>query len=127
MHPIRILIADDAKNVRHSLRLLMDNEADVVVVGEAADGIEAVEKVVELQPDLVLMDAQMPRLDGIQATRLLKEAFPRVKVIVLTVYADRLLEALLAGASHYLLKGCSREELIEKIRETVAVREAPFN
>jgi len=122
--PIKILIADDDRLVRRSLRLLLQREEDIAVVGEAADGLEAVSRTARACPDVVLMDAGMPRVDGIEATRMVKEICPKVKVIVLTVYGDRLLEALLAGASHYLLKDCAREELLVRIRESIHQRSA---
>jgi DNA-binding NarL/FixJ family response regulator len=87
----------------------------VKVVGEAADGQEAVHLVEECRPDVVLMDAKMPMLDGVEATWLIKEGWPEVKVIVLTIHASYRADALAAGADAFLVKGCPAEELMRAI------------
>ncbi len=116
--PIRVLIVDDHQVVRRGLRTFLDLNDDIDVVGEGSDGLEGVERAAELRPDVVLMDIVMPRLDGIEATRRIKERVPSAGVIALTSFAgdDQVLPALEAGASSYLLKDVSPEELVEAIR-----------
>ena len=116
--PIRVLIVDDHQVVRQGLRTFLELQDDIEVVGEAGDGRAAVELAARLEPDVVLMDIVMPRLDGIEATRRIKEHAPGVGVIALTSFAgdDQVLPALEAGASSYLLKDVSPEELVEAIR-----------
>ena len=87
----------------------------VEVVGEAADGQEAMRLVAERQPEVVLMDAQMPVIDGLEATRLIKRRWPEVRVVVLTMYPTYRVEALAAGADAFLVKGCPSEELLKAI------------
>ncbi|HJS93174.1 MAG TPA: response regulator transcription factor [Solirubrobacteraceae bacterium] len=111
--PIRVLIADDQKVVREGLTMVLGLLDGVQVVGAAADGHEALELAAQLEPDLVLMDLRMPRCDGVQATRLLTEKHPTIKVVVLTTYADgrSVLDALRAGARGYLTKDAGAEEI----------------
>lgn len=120
MEAIRILIADDANIIRHTLCKLLERETGIEVVGEAATGLEAVDKAAELRPDVVLMDADMPDLDGIEATRRIRALGLPSKIIVLTVIGSRLFEALSAGASEYLFKDCTRAGLVAKIRQVAA-------
>ncbi len=116
--PIRVLIVDDHQVVRLGLRTFLDLQDDIEVVGEAADGLAAVDLASRLKPDVMLMDIVMPKLDGIAATRRIKEAEPNICVIALTSFAgdDQVLPALEAGASSYLLKDVTPEELVEAIR-----------
>jgi DNA-binding NarL/FixJ family response regulator len=117
--PIRVLIADDHAIVREGLRLFLTEAADAVeVVGEAADGAEAVTLAERLRPDVILMDLIMPRRDGIEATRLLKERGVPSRVLILTSFADdkKVREAIQAGAIGYLMKDVLRRELMEAIR-----------
>jgi two-component system, NarL family, response regulator LiaR len=116
--PIRVLITDDHAIVRKGLTALLATERDMKVVGEAGDGLEAVEKAGALKPDVVLMDLVMPRMDGIEATRKITETHPEVKVLVLTSFAadDKVFPAVKAGALGYLLKDSSPQELVEAIR-----------
>jgi len=115
---IRVLIADDHAVVRQGLRTFLDLQADIDVVGEAADGEEAVAVAAEHAPDVILLDLVMPRLDGIGALRRLRETAPAARVIVLTSFGEdeRLFTALRAGASGYLLKDVEPAELVRAIR-----------
>lgn len=117
-NPIRLIIADDHPVVREGLRAVLDSEPDVEVVGEAADGSEVLGLVGSLEPDLVLMDLQMPELDGVAATRRIRRDHDGIEVLILTTYdtdAD-ITRAVAAGATGYLLKDASREELMQAIR-----------
>lgn len=116
--PIKVLIVDDHQVVRQGLKTFLDLQDDISVIGEAADGLTAVDLVARLRPDVVLMDIVMPKLDGIEATRRIKELDTGAGVIVLTSFAgdDQVVPALEAGASSYLLKDVSPEELVEAIR-----------
>jgi two-component system response regulator NreC len=116
--PIKVLIADDHTIVRSGVRLLLDAEPDIEVVGEALDGVEAVELVAKLQPDVVLMDIAMPGMDGMEATRHVKADWPQVNVLVLTMHRrdEYFFELLKAGASGYVLKGAETNELIHAVR-----------
>lgn len=117
-NPIRLIIADDHPVVREGLRAVLDSEPDVEVVGEAADGGEVLELIGSLEPDLVLMDLQMPDLDGVAATRRIRRDHDGIEVLILTTYdtdAD-ITRAVAAGATGYLLKDASREELMQAIR-----------
>ena len=115
--PITILIVDDHAVVRHGIRTLLEAEGGIVVVGEAGSGGEAVLSVADLAPDVVLMDLVMPEMDGVEATRLLKQHSPRSQVIVLTSYHEdeQIFPAIRAGALSYLLKGVGLDELIEAV------------
>jgi DNA-binding NarL/FixJ family response regulator len=117
MSPIRVLIADDHRIVRQGLRHVCEL-GGLTVVGEAEDGREAVKLTWQLQPDVILMDINMPVLDGVQATRLIVEANPSARVIILTMYRqDRyVFEAVKAGARGYLLKDIGEQDLIAAIR-----------
>jgi DNA-binding NarL/FixJ family response regulator len=115
---IRVLIADDQQLVREGLRVLLDLIPDICVVGEAVDGVEAVERARKLEPDVILMDVQMPRLDGVAATHKIRETSPSVQVIILTTFDDDeyVFEGLRGGAAGYLLKDVPSEQLAEAIR-----------
>jgi len=115
---IKVLIADDHTIVRSGVRLLLDAEPDIDVVGEALDGVEAVELVESLRPDVVLMDITMPGMDGMEATRHIKAEWPEVNVLVLTMHRrdEYFFEMLKAGASGYVLKGAETNELIHAVR-----------
>jgi len=115
---IKVLIVDDHQVVRQGLRTFLELQEDIIVIGEAGDGMQAVEMVQQYQPDVVLMDLVMPRLDGIAATRQVKSSAAEVKVIALTSFTedDKVFPAIQAGASSYLLKDVSPDELVEAIR-----------
>nr|WP_221379403.1 response regulator transcription factor [Actinoplanes polyasparticus] len=115
----RVLIVDDDDLIRAGLRAVLSAEADVTVVGEAADGDEVVPRVIELRPDVVLMDVRMPRIDGLQATRLLLDRLddpPRVLVLTTFENDEYVYEALAAGASGFLLKRARPERIAEAVR-----------
>ena len=116
---IRVLVADDHAILRDGIRSILESQEDIVVVGEASDGAEAVEFVSNLQPDLVLMDISMPKTNGLEATRLIKERFPQVKVLILTQHDNReyIAPALGAGASGYVLKRSGRREMLNALRQ----------
>jgi len=115
---IRVLIVDDQQLVREGLHLLLEMIPDICVAGEAADGTAAVEQARKLKPDVVLMDVQMPKLDGVAAARQIQETCPEAKVIILTTFDDDeyIFEGLRAGAVGYLLKDVPSEHLAEAIR-----------
>jgi two-component system, NarL family, response regulator LiaR len=117
--PITVLIVDDHAVVRRGIRALLEAEGDCVVVGEASSGGEAVLLAADLVPDVVLMDLVMPAMDGVEATRLLKQRSPRSQVIVLTSYHqdEQIFPAIRAGALSYLLKGVGLDELTEAVRK----------
>ncbi len=119
---IRVLIADDHTVLRHGLRLILEGAEGIIVVGEAADGAAAVAQAQALRPDVVLMDVNMPRLDGVEATRRIRATLPQVRVLVLTISdKDRdLLGAVRAGARGYLLKSAESQEVLEAIRRVAA-------
>jgi two-component system NarL family response regulator len=120
--PIRILIAEDQRIVREGLVALFEDEAEIMIVGEARDGLEAVERFAELRPDVVLMDLQMPQLDGAEATRRIRALDATARILVLTTYAtdEFIFTALRAGAQGYLLKDASADELLAAIRAVYA-------
>ena len=119
--PIRVLLADDHGILRAGLRALLGNEPDIDVIGEAADGEEAVAQTVALDPDVVVLDIAMPRLDGLEATRRIRDRGLRAKVLILTVHAEEryLLPVLRAGGAGYVLKSGADTDLLDAIR-TVA-------
>ena len=115
---IRVVIADDHALFRHGLEMVLSAEDDISVVGEAGDGDEAVKLARDHQPDLVLMDVRMPTRSGIEATREIKDAVPRARILMLTISDEEedLYEAVKAGASGYLLKEISIDEVAEAVR-----------
>lgn len=119
---IRVLIADDHMVVRQGTRMLLLDEADVEVVGEASDGREAVQLALDLRPDVVLMDLSMPQMDGVEAIRQLADQAPEIRVLLLTGSGseERSVEALEAGALGYLSKTARREEILEALRRVHA-------
>jgi DNA-binding NarL/FixJ family response regulator len=115
---LRLLIVDDQPLIRRGLAMMLAAEPDVEVVGQAADGLEAIEKALATQPDIVVMDLQMPRASGIVATREITAKLPASKVVVLTTFDhdDLVFEAICAGAQAYLLKDASEAEVLETLR-----------
>ncbi len=122
--PIRVMIVDDHGMVRRGLMTYLKNEADLQVVGEGRDGQEAVQLCEQLQPDVILMDLMMPKLDGVAATRLIRKQWPQVHVIALTSFAEKELvqNALQAGAIGYLLKNATGADVAAAIRAACAGR-----
>jgi DNA-binding NarL/FixJ family response regulator len=125
--PISVVVADDHPVFRHGMRALLDAVADVELIGEAADGDEAVAAALALEPDVVLMDLRMPGLNGIDATRKILAAAPDAGILVLTMFEDddSVFAAMRAGARGYLLKGSEQEEVMRAIR-AIASGEAIF-
>jgi DNA-binding NarL/FixJ family response regulator len=115
---MRVMIADDHGIVRSGLRLLLERESDIDVVGEASDGVEARTMAIAERPDLAILDVKMPKLTGLQATREIRDQAPEVAVLILSMHDDEryLFEALKAGASGYVLKRQADQDLIEAIR-----------
>ncbi|HJZ49857.1 MAG TPA: response regulator transcription factor [Roseiflexaceae bacterium] len=120
--PIHILIVEDQRIVREGLRAVLEDEDEIAIVGEAANGQEAIDLFARLQPDVVLMDLQMPVMDGPEATRRIRELSPEARILVLTTYAtdEFIFKALRAGAQGYLLKDASVDELLGAIRSVHA-------
>ena len=124
MTRIRILLADDQPLVRSGLRRIIDADATLTVAGEAADGSEALAQFATLRPDVVLMDVRMPIMDGIEATRRIRQADSRARVIILTTFGldEYVIEALRAGASAFVLKEAPPERILTAIHEVAAGR-----
>lgn len=122
--PIRVLIADDHTLVRESLVSLLQQDGDVQVVAQASDGLETVEKAIATRPDIVVTDISMPRLNGIEVVRRLKEALPDTRVLVLTMHQEDeyVLQAVRVGASGYLVKDSAAAELLAAVRSLHAGR-----
>ena len=115
---IRVLLVDDHTLFREGLAGILSSQPDVAVVGEAGDGLEALVMAQELEPDLILMDVTMPGCDGLEATQLIKQSIPDVKIVMLTIHDedDKLFEAIKAGAEGYLLKSTASETLMPMLR-----------
>jgi len=119
---IRVLIADDHHVVRRGLLFFLKTQKDIEVIGEAKNGLEAVELVESLQPDIVLMDLVMPEMDGIQATKKIKTKWPQVHILMLTSFSDKdhVLPAMEAGAAGYQLKDIEPDELVNSIKQIIS-------
>src|SRR5687768_14262745 len=124
MPPIRVLVADDHTLVRESLVGVLQADGDVQVVAQAADGIETMEQALATRPDIVIADLSMPRLNGIEVVRRLREALPETRVLVLTMHQEDeyVLQAVRAGASGYLVKDSAAAELLSALRSLHAGR-----
>ena len=126
--PVRILLVDDQPLFRKAIATLVDEQPDLAVVGEAENGLDALEKAHALQPDLVVMDVEMPVMDGVEAVRLIRDQLPGVKVVMLTVSEseDHLFDAIRFGAQGYLLKDLRPEQLYDMLR-SVMRNETPLS
>ena len=120
--PLRILLADDHQTVRHGLKLLIDSQQDMRVIAEAGDGATAVQRAIDVKPDVIVLDISMPGMNGLLATRKLKELQPKSVIVTLTRHSDDayLQELLRAGVSGYVLKQSAPSELIQAIRAAAA-------
>jgi DNA-binding NarL/FixJ family response regulator len=118
---IRLLICDDQAIVLEGLRAILAMVPEFVVAGVARNGVEAVEMAGSIQPDLILMDLKMPQMNGIQATRIIRERFPEIKILVLTTYDldEWVIDAVRSGAAGYLLKDTPQEDLVQAIKDTM--------
>ncbi|MBM4125620.1 MAG: response regulator transcription factor, partial [Nitrospira sp.] len=118
MEPIKVLIADDHRVVREGLAAILKTKENIEVVGEAQDGQEAVEKARSLLPDVILMDVSMPRMGGVEATRIIKREFPHIGIIALTMYEEQqyIFDLVRAGATGYLLKDTDSSQIVAAIR-----------
>jgi YesN/AraC family two-component response regulator len=124
---IRILIVDDSLSFRMGMRALLEIQPDMQEIGMAPNGHKAMELVEELQPDLVLLDAQMPDMTGIEVTQKIKNRWPKVKVILMTMYSDFRLKAIEAGADSFLTKGIPPEHVLSLIRGIVHIEKKSKN
>jgi two-component system response regulator NreC len=122
MPEIRLMLVDDHEVVRSGLRMLLQSQPDIIIVGEAGTGLEAIERVAEVQPDVVVMDITLPDISGIEATRRIKVRYPHTAVVALTIHEDEqyFFEMLQAGASGYIPKRAAPDDLIYAIRSAYA-------
>ena len=118
MSPLRLMIVDDHQIVREGLRFALEVEEDIEVIGEAGEGKEAIQKALELKPDLVLMDVMMPGMNGVDACQEIRNLLPQTRVVMLTASGDEasVTASLVAGAQGYVLKAAGRDELLRAIR-----------
>ncbi len=121
---IKVLIADDQELIRQSLQIVLNSKSDIEVCDVAADGQEVIQCIRKNKPDIILMDVRMPKMDGVQCTKIIKEIYPKIKIIILTTFDDDeyVYNALKYGASGYLLKGVSMDELSDAIRTVYSGR-----
>jgi len=113
---LQLMIVDDNSHARKALSAFISTQDWLQVVDEASDGKDAIEKINHQVPDVVLMDVQMPGMDGLQATRIIKARWPQIKIIILTLYAEYKILAQQAGADVFLVKGCPLDEMTSAIR-----------
>jgi DNA-binding NarL/FixJ family response regulator len=112
----KVLITDDKLTSRKGLRALLLTQPDIQVIGEAANGEKAIHFIKGNKPDVVIMDAKMPKMNGLEATRIIKKKWKDIRVIILTMHDDIREEALIAGADGFLIKGCPAEQIIQEIK-----------
>lgn len=122
MQPIRILLVDDHRIVREGLASMLSTQPDMQVVGEAGTGIEAIDQATHLRPDIMLLDLEMPDLDGVSVLENVRTGLPDARIIILTAYGtdERILDAVRAGAKGYLLKGAGLDEVLHAVRVAAA-------
>lgn len=116
--PMRLLLVDDNPRARHSIVALMSTHPEIQIVGEVSNGHEAIAAIETVHPDVILMDIQMPLMDGMETTRLIKSCWPQVRVVTLTIYPHYEAESRSAGADAFLVKGCSSQEMLSAITGT---------
>lgn len=118
MNPITILLADDHDVVRKGMKMLLEDETDVKVIGEASDGLDAIEKIKVLMPNVVILDLTMPRMTGIEAAKIISEQYPSVKILIFSMHHNReyIVNSVENGANGYLLKDTGKEELMRAIK-----------
>jgi DNA-binding NarL/FixJ family response regulator len=118
MNPITILLADDHDVVRKGMKMLLEDETDVKVIGEASDGLDAIEKIKVLMPNVVILDLTMPRMNGIEAAKIISEQYPPVKILIFSMHHNReyIVNSVENGANGYLLKDTGKEELMRAIK-----------
>ncbi len=118
MNPITILLADDHDVVRKGMKMLLEDETDVKVIGEASDGLDAIEKVKNLMPNVVILDLTMPKMNGIEAAKIISEEYPEVKILIFSMHNNReyIVNSVENGANGYLLKDTGKEELMRAIK-----------
>jgi DNA-binding NarL/FixJ family response regulator len=118
MNPITILLADDHDVVRKGMKMLLEDETSVKVIGEASDGLDAIEKVKILMPNVVILDLTMPKMTGIEAAKIISEAYPEVKILIFSMHNNReyIVNSVENGANGYLLKDTGKEELMKAIK-----------
>ncbi len=121
---IRVLIADDSATIRDCFSSLLSQQGDFEVVGQAEDGLEAVQKASQLLPNVVLMDVQMPNMDGVEATRCIKQTLAGVGVLSISVFTDCLEASIAAGADGHLMKDCGIQELLAELRHVAEISRA---
>ena len=114
----KVLITDDRLASRKGLRALMLTQSDIQVIGEASNGERAIQFIEKNKPDVVIMDAFMPKMNGLEATKIIKKKWKNIRVVILTLHDDIREEAIAAGADAFLVKGCSPDQLIQEIRNT---------
>lgn len=121
MMPIRVLVADDHSVVRKGIRMLLEDEADIQIIGEASDGDEAIDLLSSTQPDVLLLDITMPRMSGIEALKVISQQYPKVRTLMFSMHnnPDYILKSLENGAVGYLLKDISQEEILQAVRTVV--------
>ena len=118
MNPITILLADDHDVVLKGMRMLLEDETEIKVIGEASDGLDAIEKVKNLMPNVVILDLTMPKMNGIEASRIISEEYPDVKILIFSMHNNReyIVSSVENGANGYLLKDTGKEELMRAIK-----------
>lgn len=126
----KVMIVEDSPRARRALKALISQQSEIIVTAEASNGREAINKIKSQVPDIVLMDMQMPVMNGLEATKIIKIKWPQIKIIILTMYPDYQSDVLSAGADAFLIKGCCEEEMVSIIRsltnEFILPGESPF-